>query len=410
MSNNMQVQKTSLITNIVFIVALCIVGISILSLIFPAMLVTITSGSESQVNSFEIGAWTTPFFIVNLLILGFGVLYYKKIIPKKIENGFKFILKFEVSHKVAIIIIVILLGAYVVFTIPELNQKEIDVWKDWRFVEPFIENFPEGEGSPQLKILYMKNFLLFLSLQVFQNVKFIPFLASIALVLVTYFFTVKISQKRFAGLVAMIILLQSHTFLRYDTTATFTNFWTLFYVLSLYLIYKKWQLSPLAYLASIFSKPLTVAFFPMTLFFTYRAKTSRKTKIGLAVSFLIIIGILAIGTLVADSQYERSLKNFDSDGFLRGFTAWAFQLRIDGLVLVFLLPLVIGLFLKSRQGKDELDSILVLLSGILFAAPLLAGFTDYNLQPYRWIPLIVFFAIGAGVLLSKNQTSDLKIE
>lgn len=410
MSNNMQVQKTSLITNIVFIVALCIVGISILSLIFPAMLVTITSGSESQVNSFEIGAWTTPFFIVNLLILGFGVLYYKKIIPKKIENGFKFILKFEVSRKVAIIIIVILLGAYVVFTIPELNQKEIDVWKDWRFVEPFIENFPEGEGSPQLKILYMKNFLLFLSLQVFQNVKFIPFLASIALVLVTYFFTVKISQKRFAGLVAMIILLQSHTFLRYDTTATFTNFWTLFYVLSLYLIYKKWQLSPLAYLASIFSKPLTVAFFPMTLFFTYRAKTSRKTKIGLAVSFLIIIGILAIGTLVADSQYERSLKNFDSDGFLRGFTAWAFQLRIDGLVLVFLLPLVIGLFLKSRQGKDELDSILVLLSGILFAAPLLAGFTDYNLQPYRWIPLIVFFAIGAGVLLSKNQTSDLKIE
>jgi len=411
MSNKMQIQKTSLITVTVFIIALIVVVISILSLIFPALLVTITSGSESQVNSFEVGAWTVPFFIVNLLILGLGVIYYKKIFPKKIENGFKFILNFEVSRKVAIIVILILLGIYISLTIPELSHKEIDVWMDWKFVEPFIINFPDGEGSPQLKALYVKNFLLYSSLTVFQNVNLIPFLASISLILVTYFFTVKISQKRFAGLVAIVILLQSHTFLRYDTTATFSNFWILFYVLSLYLIYKKWQLSPLAYLASIFSKPLTAAFLPMTLFVVFRSKSSRKNKITLTISYLIIIGILAVGVFVInDSPYSKTLKNFEIIEFWNGFTAWAFQLRIDGLVLVFLLPLTVGLFLKARQGNQDLDSFLVLIAGILFAAPLLAGFTEFNLQPYRWIPLIVFFAIGVGALFSKNQRVDMNIE
>ena len=406
MSNKMQIQKTSLISLTVFIIALCIVLISILSLIFPALLVTITSGSDSQINSFEVGAWAGPILAVNFIILGFGVSYYKRIIPNKIENMFKFILNFEVSRKVAIIVILILLGIYIILTIPELSHKEIDVWKDWEFVEPFIENFPEGEGSPQLKILYMKNFLLFSSLTVFQNVKLLPFLASISLVLVTYFFTVKISQKRFAGLIAMVILLQSHTFLRYDTTATFSNFWTLFYVLSLYLIYKKWQLSPLTYLASIFSKPLTVVFLPMTLFLVFRSKSSRKNKITLTISYLIIIGILAVGVLViSNSPYSNTLTNFDIVEFWNGFTAWAFQLRIDGLVLVFLLPLIVGLFLKARQGNQDLDSILVLITGILFAAPLLAGFTEFNLHPYRWIPLIVFFAIGVGALLSKSSAN-----
>jgi len=400
MSNKTQIKKTSLISLAVFIISLVVVVISILSLIFPALLVTITSGSESQVNSFEIGAWAVPFFIVNILILGLGVTYYKKILPKKIENGFKFILNFEVSRKVSLIVIIILLGIYLIVTIPELNQKEIDVWNDWKSVEPFIINFPDGEGSSQLKSLYVKNFLLYSSLTVFQNVKLVSFLASISLILLTYFFTVKISQKRFAGLVAMTILLQSHTFLRYDTTATFSNFWTLFYVLSLYLIYKKWQLSPLSYLASIFSKPLTATFLPMTLFVVFRSNASRKNKIILTISYLLIIVVLAAGVLViSDAPYNNTLTNFDFAEFWSGFTAWAFQLRIDGLVLVFLLPLTVGLFLKVRQGNQDLDSFLVLITGILFAAPLLAGFTEFNLQPYRWIPLI-----------SKNQRADRNIE
>ena len=49
------------------------------------------------------------------------------------------------------------------------------------------------------------------------------------------------------------------------------------------------------------------------------------------------------------------------------------------------------------------DSIMVIISGILLSVPILSGFTEFNIQPYRWIPLIAFFAIGVGVLLTKRQ-------
>lgn len=203
----------------------------------------------------------------------------------------------------------------------------------------------------------------------------------------------------------MAILLQSHTFLRYDTTATFSNFWTVFYLGSLYLIYKKWPLSPLVYLASIFSKAITVIFLPMTLFFIFRSNLAKKSKIILTVSYLIIFIIILSTVIFAERQgYVKSLTSFDGSDFLSGFTAWAFQLRTDGLVLIFLLPLTIGLFVKSRQGLKAADSILFLIAGILLSAPFLVGFSEFNIQPYRWIPLIAFFAIGAGTLLSK--TSD----
>jgi len=403
MYNKIESEKSRIITYLVLCFALIVVILNIISLIFPALLLTTFVGSESDVKSFELGAWTIPFVLVNLSLLVFGFLFYRKSLPKKIYRSFEFITSFEVSRKTAIIVFSIMIGIYIIFNVGELDQQEIDVWKDWKFVEPIIEKFPSiDEGQRGLSILLMKNFLLFSSQEVFQNVKIIPFIGSISLVFLTYFLTVQITKKRFAGLIAMAILLQSHTFLRYDTTATYSNFWTAFYLVSLYLVYKKWPLSPLAYIASIFSKALTVVFLPMTLFFIFRSYIAKKTKIILTISYVIIFLVVLSTVVFADRQgYGKALTSFEFEEFVAGFTTWAFQLRIDGLVLVFLLPLTIGLFIKSRQGFKEADSILVLIGGILLSAPLLVGFTQFNLQPYRWIPLITFFAIGVGVLLSK---------
>ncbi len=119
----------------------------------------------------------------------------------------------------------------------------------------------------------------------------------------------------------------------------------------------------------------------------------------------MIIFLIILSTIVFTENigYGKSLTSFDYKEFFVGFTTWVFQLRIDGIVLVFLLPLTIGLFIKSYQGVQEADSILVLIAGILLSAPLLVGFSEFNIQPYRWIPLIVFFAIGVGVLFSKKS-------
>ena len=45
-------------------------------------------------------------------------------------------------------------------------------------------------------------------------------------------------------------------------------------------------------------------------------------------------------------------------------------------------------------------------AGILLSAPLLGGFTLIWNQPYRFIPLVFFFAIGVGIILSRNNVYD----
>jgi hypothetical protein len=218
----------------------------------------------------------------------------------------------------------------------------------------------------------------------------------------TYFITKELSQKRFAGLVAVAILLQSNTFLSYDTSATYESLWALLYVLSLYLIYKKWFLSPLSFIASIPAKALTAMFLPMTLFFIYRSNLPRQKKKILAITYgtIIIAGIAAI----AAGINLGITTGYDPYDFWRGFTAWAFQMRFDVIILFFILPLIIGLFVVSRRGIKHADSIMVLIMGMLLSAPILQGFTNQTIQPYRFVPLVVFFAMGVGIILTKRSS------
>ena len=83
----------------------------------------------------------------------------------------------------------------------------------------------------------------------------------------------------------------------------------------------------------------------------------------------------------------------------------AFQLRFDVLVIFFLLPLIVGLFIASRRGITQAESIMFAMAWIIFTAPLLTGFTELTNQPYRYVPLVFFFAVGVGTLLSKRKTN-----
>ena len=90
--------------------------------------------------------------------------------------------------------------------------------------------------------------------------------------------------------------------------------------------------------------------------------------------------------------------------FFIGFSAWSYQLRFDYLLFMFYLPLTVGLIAVSKRGIRNADSVLVLMAGTLFAAPLLSGFTGFNIFPYRYLPFAIFFAIGVGTLLSRRIT------
>ena len=76
-------------------------------------------------------------------------------------------------------------------------------------------------------------------------------------------------------------------------------------------------------------------------------------------------------------------------------------MRFDFIIVLFLVPLMFGLFIKSKSNRHA-NSISILITGILFAAPLLTGLTDQTNQPYRFIPISIFFAVGVGILFSKT--------
>jgi len=397
------------VTYTVFIFSLILVVINIISVIFPSLIAETLVKTEVTHGPFTIGSWAIPVIIANLVCLGIGIAYFKNYLPRKIANTIRFVYNFEVSKQVAIIVLIILIFYYIGSTLAETAIDEIIEFGDFRFVKEVVDRFPEREGGrlSSLEILVVKNSLLKSSLILFDNIRVIPVIASTALLLVTYFFTYEITKKRFAGILSIIVLLQSFTFLRYDSASTYANFWTLFYLLSLYLIMKKkWYLSPISYIASIFSKPLSVAYLPMTLFFTYRANISRKLKFKTLIVYaaLVIIGIyvfFGIGIDVGGSITTKPI-NFDYVDFVSAFTIWAFQLRFETMFLTIILPLTVCLFLVSKKVNPQADSILFLITGIIFAMPLLAGFSDFNLHPYRFVPLMVFFAIGVGTLFSKK--------
>lgn len=404
----MQKLGSDIVTYAVFIFALVLVLINLVSLVFPTLLVTQTNESIPGENPYEIGAWAAPVIITNIGVLVFAILFYKNRMPSTVKKSLKFIYNFEVSKNVATFVFVILLFGYIGFAMSDIGEDEGDTWGDYPNLLGVIEKWPDAEGgrNASLEVLHVKNFLIKSSMVLFDNPKVIPFIESISLVILTYFFTVQIAQKRFAGLVAMMVLIQSYTFLRFDTLMTYANDWTLFYLLSLFLIIKKWPLSPISYIASIFSKPLTAVFFPMTLFFTYRSEIPRRKKFYVLISYAVMPIMLVAGILFLGIDFggSTSLKNivFNSSLFWNGFTTWSYQLRFDTVFLLFVLPLVVGLFLKSRDGIKQADSILVLIAGIILAMPFLAAIAGFNLHPYRYVPLVVFFAIGVGTLFSNK--------
>ena len=146
-------------------------------------------------------------------------------------------------------------------------------------------------------------FLLDISLDIFQNIKLLPFVASILVVVFTYLITTQFCQKRFAGIIAIVVLLQTYTFLKFDTVAVYENFWVLFFLISLYAIQKKWFLSPVFYILAFYTKAYVAPFFLMTLFTTYKSEISMRTKIAILISYVAIVSISIAIIFLGDKVY-----------------------------------------------------------------------------------------------------------
>jgi len=399
--------KNNMLSWIVFIPTVAIVLLSISSVVFPALLTRSTSpfqgvvATPEFVNPLQPGILAIPLVAINLILLGIGITYRKKK-ECKYRPIVSRLTNFEVSKKQAIIGIIILLAIFSALTAGTLSKEE--TWVDYQGVKDRVQTWTISDFTHSFEP-HVRYLLLSASLHIFGNIRVIPFLTSISLLLVTYFFTKNITQKRFAGLVSTAVLLQSQIFLGYSTTASYDNSWILLYLFGLYLVQKFWPPSPASYVLSIFSKALTVVFLPMTLYFIARSTLSKRSKIISLASY----GVLVIAMVAGISYLKTGTTDLASVGgneFWQGFSAMAMQMRFDYVIVIFLLPLTVMLFFASRKGILHADSILIFIFSILVISPLLSAFTDQTNQPYRFVSLSVFFAIGVGILLSKRTRQD----
>ena len=393
----------------VFLFSLGVVGISIISVIFPALIISSTYEYPLDLNPFETSPWFFPICISTTLLLMFGFLHYKKKFPTYVSRILDFILNFEISKRIAIITGLIIISVYIGFSLPELFIDENEQWPDYKVLDTALEIWPSTDHfSVYIKeqnTRYVRMILLDFSQEFLQNIKLLPFLASVSSVILTALITIEISKKRLAGIIAIIVLLTSVTFTDFDTIAVYENFWVLFYLISLYAITKKWwYASPVSFILSIFTKAFIATYFWMNLFFIYRANIPKKTKLFLFGSYGVVFGITYWIFENGRSIIYDDIIRYDFNAFLDGFTAWGNSMQLDPFILLSILPLIVALFFKSRNGLKQADSILILISGSILAGPLISLVTDfYFILPYRFIPFVIFIAIGVGFIFSKKN-------
>ena len=401
-------ENSNKVSYAVFFCALVVVLLTLTTVIFPALFSSSFGLYSENLNAFELGHQSIFLIVSNIVIFGFGIAYYKKKIPSSLAGVIEKVRTFEIPKKAAIIILLIILGVYIGLSAPELLLDEGTEWADYDAVlVPGLELWPFGESDniyiQEQNDRYVRMFLLDVSHDIFQNIKLLPFIASILVVVFTYLLTVQFCQKRFAGIIAVIVLLQSYTFLKYDTVAVYENFWVLFFLISLYVIEKKWFLSPVFYILTFFTKAYAAPFFIMTLFTTYSSQISRRTKIAILISYIVAVIVAVALVSIADSVYGNVIEINESK-FILGFQSISAQLRFDLFIIMALLPVTVGLLFLSISNLKHANSILFLIFGTILASPLLVTFTyHYEILPYRFVPLLVFFAIGVGMFFSKKK-------
>jgi len=371
---------------------------------FPALITTFSDEIRfpERINAFEPGIWMFPILISNSIIFATIILYRKNKLPQKLTSLFKSILNFEISHRTALVLVGVLIASYAILNVGELYTQEH--WGDFSGVKAALENFSD---NPTFGLRMIPYFFGNLSMEIFGSYRIAPFIASIFCLLLTYLVTVQISKKRFAGIVALGIVLQSQNFLVYDTIITYPILWIMFFLLSLYFVFKRFPLSPISFGAAAISHPLIVGFFPATIVFIALLDLPKRKKILVLslYSAFIVIGIVLIYMQIVPMPTTfagATTSSLDVHRIIDASSSILTQFRYDGLIVLFLLPLVVCLFLASKKGISNANAILVLIGGLILMIMFVPSLTGVGNTPYRILPLVFFFAIGVGTLLSKN--------
>jgi len=180
---------------------------------FPALILVSDSVKIPGIDPvtpdpYETGVWSSGVIITSIVTFGLVFLYFRNKLPGFLSSLFAKLYTFEISKKSAFIILLALLIIYISASSAELSSQEI--FEDYKGVKKRVDSWsPEQiiDFEPHVRYFFLKS-----STILFGNDRVIPLLASVSLLIVTYFLTKTITQKRFAGIVSVVILMQSNVF------------------------------------------------------------------------------------------------------------------------------------------------------------------------------------------------------
>lgn len=326
----------------------------------------------------------------------------------------------DLSDGISKIILICILILYVGFSVTELWTDECtglgecaihdQVWSDdfdRRMAKLHVWNidwiFNDFRHSVHLG-------LLVLSFELFHNYKILVMASSVLLLVVTYAFTLKIAEKNIAGIVAVLVLLQSSIFHNYDTSVTYPPFWALLFVTSLYLsTVKKWWIFPVPFFLAIPAKAITGLYIPAVLAFEwFYNRKAFKVFLVLCVSLvLIFIGFDQFTNRKLGGFYV--IDEFRLQNFLGGFVSWMWQgFGYDQVTLLLFIIFGFLLFFNRKQIKNS-SAILALTLGMVLTSPILNGLTSYSVWAYRELPLVVVISLIVGLVIANINKINLKM-
>jgi hypothetical protein len=351
-------------------------------------------------------------FIDNLIIKDYVINLLAKLVDQ--------IADFDLKKKVAVIMLIGIIGiwagysAYNEFSFPyedcksfgKLAEYGMGICTDYGKRLMFMYEYEELHrwNNPLRTVTYE---LLFLSDNVFGDYRVIPFISSGLVLLFTYLITNQLTGRNYTGLIAVLFVLHSPIFYKYDLIMTYPNFWVTFFLASLWFTFNKWMLSPVSIFVGMSAKILNFLNLPAVIVFTLLTDNKNKSKI-IKSYILILVGIVSTIFLskfvyppLWHKIYFAFLVQFDFQPteFLWWLGMWSIELFTDKITLFLIFILLPCLFLLKKSKVKNASAILAMIIIFILQPAFISGFTGYTNEDYRYLHLVVFVGIGVAFII-----------
>ena len=182
------------IVMLIFALGFSIIILSVSSVIFPGLLLSISDGSEF-LNPFEVNPIGITLIIISIVVIIVIILNSKQSLPKTFVESVKKIQEYDLSKRNSLVFLIIILGIYISISVSELSINEVNQYGDVLIVEEALRIWPDGKSEnvyvTEQLTRHVRIALLAVSDEVFENIKIIPYLGSIFLIITTYFLTIR---------------------------------------------------------------------------------------------------------------------------------------------------------------------------------------------------------------------------